>query len=66
MHKYQVVLCWSDMDEAYVAEAPELPGAWSTETRRRRRSPTSTMPYPFGSTLRGSSAIPFRSRKPSA
>lgn len=26
MHKYEVVLCWSDEDRAYVAEAPELPG----------------------------------------
>ena len=26
MHKYEIVLCWSDEDEAYVAEAPELPG----------------------------------------
>ena len=26
MHKYEVVLCWSDEDGAYVAEAPELPG----------------------------------------
>ncbi len=25
MHKYQVVLCWSDEDEAYVVEASELP-----------------------------------------
>ena len=26
MHKYEVVLCWSDEDMAYVAEAPDLPG----------------------------------------
>ena len=27
MHKYEVVLCWRDEDEAYVVvEAPELPG----------------------------------------
>ena len=26
MHKYEVVLYWSDADDAFVAEAPELPG----------------------------------------
>ncbi|MCY4581096.1 MAG: type II toxin-antitoxin system HicB family antitoxin [Chloroflexi bacterium] len=26
MHKYEVVLYWSDDDDAFVAEAPELPG----------------------------------------
>ena len=26
MHKYEVVLYWSDEDDAFIAEAPELPG----------------------------------------
>ena len=26
MHKYEVVLYWSDADGAFIAEAPELPG----------------------------------------
>lgn len=26
MHKYQIVLCWSDEDQAFVAKVPELPG----------------------------------------
>jgi predicted RNase H-like HicB family nuclease len=26
MHKYEVVLSWSDEDEAFIAEVPELPG----------------------------------------
>ena len=26
MHKYEVVLYWSDADDAFIAEAPELPG----------------------------------------
>jgi predicted RNase H-like HicB family nuclease len=26
MHKYEVVLYWSDADEAFIAEATELPG----------------------------------------
>ena len=26
MHKYEVIIYWSDEDSAYVAEVPELPG----------------------------------------
>lgn len=26
MIKYQVVICWSDEDQTFVAEVPELPG----------------------------------------
>lgn len=26
MHKYEVLIHWSDEDEAFVAEVPELPG----------------------------------------
>ncbi len=25
-HKYEVIIYWSDEDQAYVAEVPELPG----------------------------------------
>jgi predicted RNase H-like HicB family nuclease len=26
MYKYEVIVYWSDVDQAYVAEVPELPG----------------------------------------
>jgi predicted RNase H-like HicB family nuclease len=26
MHRYEVIIYWSDEDEAFVAEVPELPG----------------------------------------
>ena len=26
MHKYEIIIYWSNDDEAYVAEVPELPG----------------------------------------
>lgn len=26
MHKYEIILYWSNEDDAFVAEAPELPG----------------------------------------
>jgi predicted RNase H-like HicB family nuclease len=29
MFKYEVIVCWSDEDQAFVAEVPELPGCAS-------------------------------------
>ena len=26
MHKYEIILYWSDEDDAFIAEVPELPG----------------------------------------
>jgi len=26
MYKYEIVICWSNEDKVYIAEAPELPG----------------------------------------
>lgn len=26
MHKYEVIIFWSDEDQAFIAEVPELPG----------------------------------------
>ncbi|HEX9988422.1 MAG TPA: type II toxin-antitoxin system HicB family antitoxin [Chloroflexia bacterium] len=26
MNKYEVIIYWSDIDDAYIAEVPELPG----------------------------------------
>jgi predicted RNase H-like HicB family nuclease len=26
MHKYEVIIYWSDEDQVFIAEAPELPG----------------------------------------
>ncbi len=26
MHKYEIIIYWSDTDEAFIAEVPELPG----------------------------------------
>ena len=26
MHKYEIILCWSDADAVVIAEVPELPG----------------------------------------
>ena len=29
MHKYQIVINWSTADNAYIAQAPELPGCFA-------------------------------------
>lgn len=29
MFKYEIIIYWSDEDEAYIAEVPELPGCMS-------------------------------------
>jgi len=26
MHRYEIIICWSREDDAYIAEVPELPG----------------------------------------
>ena len=26
MHKYEIILCWSNEDQAFISGAPELPG----------------------------------------
>jgi predicted RNase H-like HicB family nuclease len=26
MHRYEITICWSDDDQAFIAEVPELPG----------------------------------------
>jgi predicted RNase H-like HicB family nuclease len=37
MNKYQVIIYWSDEDQAFVAELPELPGcAPHGQTKKKR------------------------------
>ncbi len=33
--KYQILIFWSDEDQAYIAEIPELPGAMADGATRR-------------------------------
>jgi predicted RNase H-like HicB family nuclease len=35
MHKYEIIIYWSDEDDAYIAEVPELPGCFSDGMTRQ-------------------------------
>lgn len=32
MHKYEIIIYWSDEDNSYIAEVPELPGCMADGT----------------------------------
>jgi len=36
MPKHEVIIYWSDEDQAFIAEVPELPG-WAKMVRRTKR-----------------------------
>lgn len=40
MHKYEVIIYWSQEDEAFIAEVPELPGCMA-----HGRSPSEVLTY---------------------
>ena len=35
MHKYEIILYWSEEDKAFIAEVPELPGCMAEGTTYR-------------------------------
>jgi len=35
MNKYEIILYWSDEDQAFIAEVPELPGCAADGTNRQ-------------------------------
>ena len=37
MHRYEIIIYWSDEDQLFVAEVPELPGCIPTATQGIRR-----------------------------
>ena len=49
MHKYEIILYWSNEDQVFVAEVP-CPDAWRMATIRKPPCETSTMRYSSGST----------------
>ena len=34
MHKYEIIIYWSEADQVYVADVPELPGGYSLKSRK--------------------------------
>ena len=65
MLTYESVLYWSSEDGLFIAEVPEFLGARLMATPRRRRCAASTTRWDFGSTLRESGAVPYRSPRAS-
>ena len=61
MNKYEVIIYWSEEDEAFVAEVPNSLGAPRTVPVRKRRSPAHKKPFACGSIRRRSLAIRFQS-----
>ncbi len=35
MYKYEIIIYWSDMDKAFIAEVPELPGCAADGSTRQ-------------------------------
>ena len=66
MHKYEIILYWSNEDQAFIARRPNCPGAWHTATVRKPLSGTSTEPRSYGSSGRKNWDDPSRSPRASA
>lgn len=54
MHRYEIILYWSNEDQAFIAEAPELPGCMRMERIRKPRCGMSRTPCSSGSSERRS------------
>jgi len=48
MPRYEIIIYWSQADEAFIAEVPELPAAPPTERPTRKLSPTSKSSFRNG------------------
>ena len=57
MHKYEIILYWSNEDRAFVAEVPELPGCMAHGDTQEAALRNVNEAKQFGSIRRGSSAI---------
>jgi hypothetical protein len=60
--KYEVIIDWSDEDDAFVADVPELTGCMRTARLRRVRFIARRRRWSFGLKRPGSSVARFRSR----
>jgi len=48
MYKYEILIFWSDEDQAFIAEIPELPGCWHTAIQLSKLCQMSKMPLNCG------------------
>src|SRR6266566_615576 len=59
MHKYEIVICWSNEDEACVAQVPNCRPAWSMATPTNPLPQTLTKQFSCGLILLENLAIRF-------
>ena len=52
MYKYETIIYWSDEDQAFIADVPELPGCMAHGARRTKPCPMLKRLFGFGS-IRG-------------
>ena len=57
MDRYEIIMYWSNEDEAFIAEVPNFPDAWRMVIHRKRHSPASRKRCDSGSKRRANSGI---------
>jgi hypothetical protein len=65
MHRYEVIIYWSNEDEVYVAEVPELPGCMAHGDTHETALANATRPFSYGSIPRRSLVMPCRNLRAS-
>ena len=65
MFKYETILYWSNADEAFVAEVPELADCMAHGDTKRKLSRTSIKRWNSGLIRRRSSETPYRNPRAS-
>src|ERR1017187_6245639 len=63
MTKYEVIIYWSEEDESFVADVPELPGCAAHGPTQDRALSNARMRFACGSTPRKSLATRFPNRR---
>ena len=63
MSRSKIIIYWSQADEAFIAEVPELPGCAPMERPAKKLLPASKSSFRNGSKLPRNSAVPSPRRR---
>ena len=63
MQRYEIIIYWSNEDEIFIAEVPELPGCMAHGDSEESALQNIKKPFNYGLIQPGNSAIRFRSLK---